>query len=79
MLPDLSPISRWLILIGLSLAVIGLLIGVLGRAGLPLGRLPGDFRFQSGGVSVYIPLGSAVLLSVLLSLALNILLRLLRK
>ncbi len=66
-------------IIGLSLAGIGLLIGLLGRFGLPLGRLPGDFRFESGGVSVYIPCGSAVLLSVLLSVALNILLRILRK
>jgi hypothetical protein len=77
--PELSTLSRWLIIIGLSLAGIGAIVALLGRFGIPLGRLPGDFRFQSGNVSVYIPLASAVLLSVLLSVAVNILLRLLRK
>ena len=77
--PELSTLSRWLIIIGLSLAGIGALIALLGRFGIPLGRLPGDFRFQSGNVSIYIPLASAVLLSVLLSVAVNLLLRLLRK
>ena len=72
-------LSRWLIIIGLSLAGIGALIGLLARFGVPLGRLRGDFRFQSGNVSVYIPLASAVLLSVLLTVAVNLLLRLLRK
>lgn len=78
-MPELSQISRWLIIIGLSLAGLGLLVGVLGRLGLPLGRLPGDFRFQSGNVSVYIPLASAVVLSLVLSLAVNILIRVFRK
>jgi len=78
-MPELSTVSRWLIILGLSLAGIGALIALLARFGIPLGRLPGDFRFQSGNVSVYIPLASAVLLSVLLSVAVNILLRLLRK
>jgi hypothetical protein len=76
---ELSTLSRWLILIGLGLAALGVLIALLGRFGIPLGRLPGDFRFQSGNVSVYIPLASAIVLSVLLSLAANLLLRLLRK
>jgi len=76
---DLSALSRWLIIIGLVLAGIGALIALLGRFGLPLGRLPGDFHFQTGNVSVYIPLASAIVLSVLLSLAANLLLHLLRK
>ena len=72
-------LSRWLIIIGLSLAGIGALVALLGRLGLPLGRLPGDFRFQSGNVTVYLPLASGVLLSVVLTVAVNLLLRLLRK
>ena len=78
-MPEISTISRWLVILGLSLAGIGALIGLLGKFGIPLGRLPGDFRFQSGNVSIYIPLASAVLLSLLLSVAVNLLLRLIRK
>jgi hypothetical protein len=36
--------------------------------GLPLGRLPGDFTFKRGGVSIYVPLASCILVSVLLTL-----------
>jgi hypothetical protein len=33
-----------------------------------LGKLPGDFTFRSGGLTVYVPLATCLLLSVLLSL-----------
>jgi hypothetical protein len=35
--------------------------------GLPLGRLPGDIRFQRDGVTVFIPLGTMLVVSVVLS------------
>jgi hypothetical protein len=78
-MPELSSLSRWLVIIGLGLAGVGGLIWLLARFGIPLGRLPGDFRFQSGNTSIYIPLASGIVLSILLSLAANLLLRLLRK
>ena len=56
---------------GRLLIVIGLLIALAGIAisyGVPLGRLPGDFTFKRGGVSIYIPLASCILVSVLLTL-----------
>jgi hypothetical protein len=36
--------------------------------GFPLGRLPGDFVFRRGPVSVYLPITSSIVLSVLLTL-----------
>jgi len=39
------------------------------------GRLPGDISFQRGGLRVFIPLTSMVVVSVLLTLILNLLLR----
>ena len=36
--------------------------------GLPLGRLPGDFTVRRGGFSLYFPLASCILVSVLLTL-----------
>ncbi len=60
-------LGRTLILAGLALLVAGLVVTYAGR--LPwLGKLPGDFTFRSGGVTVYIPLGTCLLLSLVLSL-----------
>jgi hypothetical protein len=56
--------GRLLIVIGLLIALAGVAISV----GLPLGRLPGDFSFRRGGFSVYIPLASSILVSVVLTL-----------
>ncbi len=71
--------ARILIFLGLGLAVIGGLLYLLGRAGLPLGRLPGDFRIQTGNVTIFFPLATMILLSIVLSVLLNILARFLRK
>jgi hypothetical protein len=35
--------------------------------GLPLGRLPGDFTFRRGTTTVYLPLATSLLVSVVLS------------
>ena len=56
--------GRVLILGGLVMVAAGLAI----TYGLPLGRLPGDFTFRRGGFSLYIPLASCILVSVLLTL-----------
>lgn len=66
-----------LLLAGLSLAAVGLVLIVLGRAGA-LGRLPLDLRLQRGPVSVYLPLGTALLVSLIVTLLLNLFLRLRR-
>jgi hypothetical protein len=68
---DLSSFGRLLLLAGLGLAAIGLLIMVAGR--LPfLGRLPGDILVQRGNVTIYVPLATMILLSLLLTLVLNL-------
>jgi hypothetical protein len=78
-MPDLSTIGRWLVIGGLALAAIGGLVIVAARAGLPLGRLPGDIRFQSGNVTVFIPLVTMILVSVVLTILVNVFLRILGK
>ena len=52
-----------------------LIIGLLVQAGLPLGRLPGDVRVTRGNFTLYSPLMTGLLISVALSLILNLLLR----
>jgi hypothetical protein len=56
--------GRFLIVIGLLIALAGVAIS----AGLPLGRLPGDFTIRRGGFTLYVPLASCILVSVLLTL-----------
>jgi ribose/xylose/arabinose/galactoside ABC-type transport system permease subunit len=58
------------ILIGMGLLVVacGAVVVVLGKAGVPLGRLPGDFSWRGKHGTVYLPLGTSILLSVVLSM-----------
>lgn len=60
--------------IGKALVVVGVLCIVLGggfllaaRAGFPLGRLPGDISYRGKNFTVFAPLGTSILLSLLLS------------
>jgi hypothetical protein len=58
--------GRLLILIGLLIAGAGLLI----TFGVPLGRLPGDFSYRRGNFSLYFPLATSILASIILTLLL---------
>jgi hypothetical protein len=73
------PIARLLVIIGVILIAAGGLIFLAARLGLPLGRLPGDIRIERGGLTCVIALGTSILLSVILTLALNLLARFLNK
>ena len=65
--------ARWLVSMGLLLVAAGLLWPWLRR--IPLGRLPGDLVFGSGGFRVYIPLASCLLVSLVVTLILYLLRR----
>ena len=56
--------GKLLVIVGLIIAVVGLLI----MLGLPLGRLPGDITYRRGNTTFYFPLTTSILLSVLLTL-----------
>jgi hypothetical protein len=70
--------GRMLIYLGLLFIAAGLVITVLGRMGVPLGHLPGDITYRGKSVSVFAPIGSSILLSILLSLLVYVVARLLR-
>jgi hypothetical protein len=61
--------GRFLIIAGSVIVVIGLVFLFADK--LPLGRLPGDLRFGSGKVRIYIPVATCILLSVVITLILN--------
>ncbi len=70
--------GRLLVGVGLILVIVGLLVMALPRLGVPLGRLPGDISYRGRRVQVFAPLGTSLLLSVLLSLLLYVVARLRR-
>ena len=63
----MNELGKALLGLGLLLAVIGAGLMVAGRFGLPLGRLPGDFAYRGKNVSFYFPLGTSILISIVLS------------
>ncbi len=63
----MTDLAKMLILLGLSLALLGVLLLVAGKIPF-LGRLPGDIVVERPGFRFYFPLGTSILLSVLLTL-----------
>lgn len=59
------------------LLVFGILLAVIGGGLMLFGRfhLPGDITIKSGGVTVYIPIATSIIVSVVLTLVLNLLFR----
>jgi len=57
-----------IILIGVLLIIVGILI----KSGLPIGRLPGDIYIKKENFSFYFPLTTGVLVSLVLSLLLKL-------
>jgi len=69
---DLGKILVGFGVVMLLLGVILLLAGSLSGKVPWLGRLPGDIYIQRGGWSVYIPLGTSLLISIALTLILAV-------
>ena len=61
------------ILVTVGLIVAG--IGVLMIAGVPFGRLPGDIVIRRGHTTVYLPIVTSILVSIVVSLVLAVLRR----
>jgi hypothetical protein len=60
--------GRLLVYIGLGIVALGLLL----MAGVPFGRLPGDFMVRRGNFSFYFPLATSIIVSILLTLLLSL-------
>ena len=71
---DFQTIGRWLVIGGISLAIIGGLIWLLGKQ-FHLQNLPGTIKIQTSGLTCVIPLLASIVLSVLLTVVLNLIIR----
>jgi hypothetical protein len=63
--------GRLLIIVGVLVAMIGVAV----ELGLPLGRLPGDVVIRRGNTTVYLPIVTCIVVSVVLSLVAAVLRR----
>ena len=59
-----------LLVLGLILAIGGVVLMLFGRTHLPVGRLPGDIVYRGKNTVVYFPIATSILLSVILTLVL---------
>lgn len=64
----MNELGKALLGLGIFLALIGAVLLLAGRFGLPLGRLPGDIAWRGKNLSFYFPLGTSIVISIVLSI-----------
>ena len=67
----LEPLGRGLVILGVDLAAIGAVL-ILGPRVPLLGRLPGDIRIDRDGLTIYIPIATMLILSIVVSVILSL-------
>jgi hypothetical protein len=70
----MNEIGRFLILAGGALLLVGIFLMLAPRIPF-LGRLPGDMSFERGDLRIYFPLTTSIILSIILTIVLNLWLR----
>ncbi|HYL70237.1 MAG TPA: DUF2905 domain-containing protein [Candidatus Dormibacteraeota bacterium] len=70
----MGDIGKLLLIVGLALALAGAILVVGARLGL--GRLPGDIAVSRGNVSIAFPIVTCLVISVILTVVINVVLRL---
>ncbi|MDY2984015.1 MAG: DUF2905 domain-containing protein [Synergistes jonesii] len=68
----MNQIGKMLIAAGLLLAALGVCLIVAGKLNIPFGKLPGDITYQKKNLTVFAPFGTMLVVSVILTLILNI-------
>jgi hypothetical protein len=63
----MSDLGKFLVVAGAVAIVAGLVLMLLARTNLPLGRLPGDMVYRGKNTTFYFPLATSILVSVVLS------------
>jgi len=71
----MQSLGKFLLFAGALLVLLGGLVILAGKIGFPLGRLPGDFTFRGKHVLFFAPIGTMVLVSLVLTILMNLFLR----
>ena len=70
---DLSALGKVVVYFGLGLSLFGVLLICVGKGILP--HLPGDLSFRVGQVRLFFPIATSILLSIVLTVVLNLFFR----
>jgi hypothetical protein len=76
---DLMPLARNVAVFALVLLVVAGLLFLAAKFNISLGKFPGDFVFKRGNFTCAVPLVSSLLISIVITVFLNILFALLKK
>ncbi len=74
----LEAIGRWLLIAGVGLAIFGGLVWLLAKAFPNLSQFPGTIRLQGAGVTCVFPLLASIVISILLTIVLNVIARIVK-
>jgi len=69
---NLAAIGKAMLWLGGLLIFGGLVVLLLNKLNLPLGRLPGDIKMEGERGTFYFPLATSILISILLTILLNL-------
>ena len=72
----MADLGKLLVFLGGTIVVVGLVLVLLGRTNLPIGRLPGDVVYRGKNTTFYFPLATSIVISVVLSMLLYVIGRL---
>jgi DUF2905 family protein len=67
---DMASIGKVLIVFGVVMVVAGVVLVAFERMNLPLGRLPGDFVYRGKNTTIYFPLATSLVVSMVLTIVL---------
>ena len=72
----MADLGKLLVFLGGTVVIVGLVLVLLGRTNLPIGRLPGDVVYRGKNTTFYFPLATSIVISVVLSILLYVIGRL---
>lgn len=70
---------KWLIFFGCGFIALGLILWGFLKWGLPLGNLPGDIKIEKEQVKFYFPIMTTLIISLVLTVIINVCIWLLKK
>jgi len=73
-----TDLGKTLVFIGGLIAAAGVVLMLLGKTNLPLGRLPGDIRYRAKHTTFYFPVATSIVVSAVLSIMVYVLARIRR-
>jgi hypothetical protein len=63
----MNELGRAVLILGIVLVVVGGAILLLGRTGVPIGRLPGDLTYRGKHTTLYFPIVTCIVISLVLT------------